>query len=246
MQTKHFDLNPLKTAMRPDLAVEIPVTLPVGKVFRKGRLLGLVTYATPTPEIRTLTISGSPTGFNGNIVYTADKVYTGTLANAVSAIPTAAQMKTALETIFGTGNVSVSYSAGVYTVTFANTLANKRIGGTFSTDFTYTAGTSPSAAWAISTRGTCGLGQYDTYDDSASDGTQTAKAALKWDYVSDPQGGQVTEAGQGGQPFSPVAYCQGFFRTGDLLGLDANGVTDLGKLIVGTDYTQPDAIINIR
>jgi hypothetical protein len=252
-QTKHFNVNGLVPAHSPDLARKRGVRLPVGTTIPQGTVLGDVTTITPVSQVMTLTISGgSPTGFTGNIIFTCGAgALIGTLANAVTTIPTAAQMQAAFDSIFGVGNTVVTYASLVYTITFAGHLANCRIGsnntaygGTFSSTLTFTGGSSPSAAFATTTKGTCGVGQVDVYASGNSDGTQTAKGFLAYDQTSGSIGDLITEWGSGGSPFSPtVMFIYGFFRCGDLIGMDANAVTTIGgRLSEGTDVTNADTV----
>lgn len=246
MLCKQFSVNGLMVAHSPEMAVRRAVRLPVGGTYRKGRILGAITSVTARSEVRTWTITGTPTGFTGSFTFTnGGSAVIGTLANLVTTVPTAAEVTTALEAIFGAGNVTVSKSVLVYTITFANTLANVRIADNLTASLTYTAGTSPAQSFALTTRGSSGEGQYDIYDDTASDGTQVAKCVLEYDYLSDPQGGKVTEQGPTGQPFSPDAYFSGYFFVADLLGLDAAAVTDLGKMSEGTVFSAPNGILHI-
>ena len=194
----------------------------------------------------TISITGTPTGSKLVITYTADKVYTVTLGNAVSTHATLAEVQTALETIFGTGNVAVTGTAGTtYTCTFQNALDKVQVDGTFAVTATFTAGSGPAVAWARTTQGSAGPGQYVAYDDAGSNGAATAKAILARAYLSDPVGGYVSEYGPTSQPFSPPVYVSGYFLCSDLTGLDANGATDLGKLVVGNAYSDTGAVLKM-
>ncbi len=243
LKTRTFDVNPLYPAFSRELAVLRPVKLPLGSTLLKGKVLGRPTYALARAEVTTLTLAGTPgSGGTFTVTFTA-----GNGANVSSALAynvSTTNFKTALEAIFGIGNVAVTGTAGSsYVVTFQNMLANQRIYKGWSVDVTGITGGAPTGTWAYTTRGSCGEGQYDFYDDNASDGTEVARAILMYDYKSDPMGGRVTEHGISGQPFTPEAYFSGYFRTADLLGFDAAALTDLGKLVAGTSYNDPNAVL---
>jgi hypothetical protein len=77
-------------------------------------------------------------------------------------------------------------------------------------------------------------GKWGAYVDANSDGTQTAKGIAMYDFTTDGSG-NVTIGGDSGATYkSAPVYVGGYFRTTELTGLDAAGVTDLGRLIEGT------------
>ena len=239
MLVRQFSLNPLRPAFAPALASTRTVSLPyggptgTGGAFQRGLVLGCV-GGTPQSEVVTLTCG---TGTHV-CTFIADKVYTVTHA-ANAPIATVRQL---WEGVFGPGNVQVTGTPGTnYVLTFQGALANRRIGG----HFTVSAGGTP--AWARTTRGSCGAGQFDQYLDSGANGApNTARAVLVYDYLSDPRGGQVTEAGPTGQPFSPLIYSAGFFFASELVGLDAAAVSDPGwRLVEGNSISEPGAVVGI-
>lgn len=254
MLVRQATLNPLRPAFAPDLAVERNVLLPfggpygTGGEFAKGLVLGCV-GGTPASAVWTVTIGGSPTGSKLKLDYTADKVYSATTANLVSAHATVAQVQTACDAIWGAGNTLVAGTPGTsFTITFQNMLATARIGGILScAGSTFTAGTAPAATVARTTPGTSGAGQFDVYTDAGTNNNPTtARAALKYQYLSTPQGGLSTEAGPVGQPDSALAYFAGYFNVGDLTGLDANGVADAGwRIVEGTAITETGAVVGL-
>ncbi len=163
--------------------------------------------SSPTNQVQTVTISGSPTGgtftlsFGG--VLAEDPTYSPTLPyNA-----TAAQVAAAIanlpyygpnETLLyvGASNVTVTGpTSGVYTVTFGGALAGANVPALVATA-SFTGGTSPAIATAISTAAQPGLtpngyipsgtalgkvtstGMVGPYDPNASDGRQTAYGFL--------------------------------------------------------------------
>jgi hypothetical protein len=235
MLVRQFSLEPLRPAFSPEMAVTRPVRLPyggptgVGGRFAKGTVLAPA-GATAQSEVATLTV-GTATG-DLTTYFTADKVYVVT--HAINA--TVAAVQTAWQTVFGEGNVAVTGVAGTnYILTFQQQLANSRIGGLFGLSANGT------AAWARTTRGSSGIGQFDAYLDGTID---PARAILVYDYMSDPAGGNVTEIGSTCQATSPVAYFAGFFNAADLTGLDANAVSDPGfRLVLGTAFNQTGAVI---
>jgi len=213
--------------------------LGVGGAYKQGALLGCPTTAA-AQEVITLNISGSPTGSKIAITYTADKPYTGTTANLVSAHASVAQLQTVCDGIWGAGNTLVAGTPGTsFTITFQGLLLNTRINGNFVATATFTAGTGPAIATVRTTRGSCGASQYELYDGS-SGVCNEIDAVLMWDTTTDPTGARVTYPGRTatGQAFQPQAYVGGYFDPTTLsmfsalafTSIDSNAYT-LGKLI---------------
>lgn len=101
-------------------------------------------------EVQTVTITGSPTG--GTFTLT----YSGQTTSAIAYNATAATVKNALQALstVGTGNVSVSGSAGgPYTVTFQQDLAGINAAALTASGAGLTGGSSPSVSIATATSG---------------------------------------------------------------------------------------------
>lgn len=251
MLTRQFSLNPLRPAHSDHLSVTRNVRLPVGGPvgtggkYLKGQALGCVGGA-PASEVRTLTVSGSPTTMTGYFTYVADKVYQSSATSNASGLPTAAQLQSALQEVFPTGSITVTFSTNVFTIAFGGPLANARIGGKLTFTPTFTGGSTPAAALATSAQGNSGAGQYDAYNHSALDGTATFSAILKSDYTSDPAGGLALEAGPTNQPYSPESYTSGFFNVADVVGLDSFAATAPGvRLEHGTSLSDAGAVLRL-
>ena len=78
-------------------------------------------------------------------------------------------------------------------------------------------------------------GTYKAYAPAAVDGSQTARVILRYGCTVDANG-NLTLVGEWGQTqkFAP-AFMQGYFRTQELVGLDAAAVGQLaGTLVEGT------------
>ncbi len=90
-------------------------------------------------------------------------------------------------------------------------------------------------------------GKFDAYGDSGSGGLDTARVILKYDCKTDADGniwlgdsiGDLAEA----EVVTPVYYV-GDFRVGDLTGLTAAAVADLGRLIKGA-FNDDEAILHL-
>jgi Bacteriophage lambda head decoration protein D len=164
--------------------------------------------ANGTNEVQTITVSGSPTGgtlgvlsFGG--VSTGDPSvdptlpYNATAAQVLAAIEGLPYLGPSEEMLYiGVGNVTVTLSGGVYTVTFVGQLAGANMPQLVVTGTALTGGTTPAVATATSTAGQPGIypngyipcgtvlgkvtatGLYGPYNSSASDGTQTAAGIL--------------------------------------------------------------------
>ncbi|HEY3283075.1 MAG TPA: head decoration protein [Armatimonadota bacterium] len=84
-------------------------------------------------------------------------------------------------------------------------------------------------------------GVFSAYNDAHNDGTEVAKCILSQDVVVDAAGliTVTATAGQSGgehgeKLLSIPTYVAGTFKTSELIGLDANGVADLGRLLQGS------------
>lgn len=235
MITRYYDHDPLIPSMWVHEAKEengrLPVGGPVGVggKFAKGKALGRVSGAARS-EVWRFDTSGGPGSGTWDFHFTADKVYSATgLAYNVSLVA----LKTALETVFGAGNIlSVTGTPGTqWVVTFGGLLANVKMGGAVTTPDAFNTG---SIALTRTTPGRAGgAGQWDLYDDAAADGTEVFRGFLKHDFWSDPVGGRVDEYGATGQPYSPPIYVRGRFRYADVSGFDSSAASDPGVVMVG-------------
>lgn len=231
----------------PLYATPNPVNMPyggpygVGGNYTQGQPISIVA-GTIQSEVITVSIAGS----DGNILFTfyGDTIYQATFDDAA----TLAVAQTALEDIFGAGNVTVTGTPGTtYTITMSGTLANQRIGGLV----TVSASTSGTPTVARTTRGSSGAGQYDLYDSSTF---TVVNGFLEYTFGSSPQGfistpdiGFNTE-----QPQSPPAWTRGRFFVADLVttgtyALDTDAITNTKNLFLvrGTALTDVGAEIEL-
>jgi hypothetical protein len=143
-------------------AVNADTSLPDGNIIRKnkkGFRFGQILCKITNPEIQTITVTSGTGG-----TFTA--AGSGAMAYNISA----ADMKTALELIFGTGKItSVTLSGGVYTVTFDNSLGNVATMAIVDS----TTGSGHSVAAATVNQGSGTVGYYGPYDPAATDGRAT-------------------------------------------------------------------------
>lgn len=209
--------------------------------YVKGQALGLYATGAAQNEIQTATVSGTPTG--GTFRLALDGKPTAALAyNATGAV-----VQAALEALgnVGTGNVGVSLSGAVYTITFQGALANQDIPLLTLFANALTGGSSPTVALATTQIGRAAGAQWGAYDDAASNGLQVCRGFLRYPTEVGLNGvhavnssifGEATE----GKKSAPV-YVAGTFYTSQLVNLDANGVADVGRLINGTAYTDTGA-----
>jgi hypothetical protein len=77
-------------------------------------------------------------------------------------------------------------------------------------------------------------GVFAAYNNGNSNGTEVAKVILSYSVTTDGSGNISIANEMGVTRKSCPAYRKGIFATGDLTGLDAAGVTDLGRLVIGT------------
>lgn len=241
-QFKRISNARVRPIFNPSDARSINIRLPIGASYKGGTVLGQVNNSgTARSEVKTLTITGTPTG--GTWAFTIGGVTSGNIPyNA-----TAAVAQPFFDAVFGAGNTVVTggqLPGTALTVTFAAQCQNVKVLNP-TTSNALTGGATPTVAFASTTVGNAGAGQYDLYASGNSDGTQVARVILEDDYVSDPIGGMQTEVGSSSAPFSPPAYIKGEFLCSQLTGIDATAVTGLGRLIVGSAVTDAGAVISM-
>lgn len=238
--------------------------------------------------IQTLTLNGAPTGGFFSIAFR------GKMTDPIAYNATAAVVQTALEGVAGTGNFTVSGSAGgPYTVTAAGFLAGLPIpaleafygnllpstasatfavvnpggggsenvtvtgsaGGPYTVTFQDSFGGTNVAAMtgtgsltggantvtiATSTAGVAGTAKsMKKWSSTATDGSQTAKAILKYDCQTDASGniimGQNAVGGEHGETWDNTpAWFRGDFDLNDLVDATATNIAQLGKIIQGS------------
>lgn len=219
-----------------------------------GTVLALIT-ATAATEVQTYTLSGSPTGGQVRFISSYGKrTDFMTFAQLVTATAADAQatVKAQFEAIYGSGNIASVVRSGttpnfVFTVTFGGALAGLDVPPLVLEINALSGGSTPSVGIATTTAGVSN-GRHATYNDSNSDGTQTARGILKNDIVTDEQGRVIlgTALLPENNHYEPEAtmYYSGTFLASQLIGLDANGQADLGgRLIKGASLSDSAAIL---
>lgn len=222
----------------PPFAVANPVQLPwggptgVGGTYVQGLALSIV-GAPVQSEIFSIAISGA-TGqityiFYGDRTYTATFQYNDTLAT----------VQTALEGIFGSGNVEVTGTAGTtYTVEFIGEMSDQRIGGNM---VVFAASGTP--VLSRSQRGSSGAGQYDIYD---NDVFTVIDAFNEYTFSTTPNGYIVTDIPSTGQPSSYPAYTRGRFFCDQIVGLTSSAFDNNNlNLVRGIAYTDVGAELQL-
>jgi hypothetical protein len=213
----------------PGPANEIPVNLPPNVTYRFGTILGQV--AATASDVQTITITGGPTG--GTFTLAANG---GTATLPYNAAPAAVQA--ALVSLYGPGTVTVTGTAGTtYVATFGGSMANLPVAPVAATA-AFTGGTTPAIAVAHTAIGST-TGTWAAYAAGNTDGSQNPSLILRYTVTSNGYGdvffGSGGTAGEYGQSYRDCpAFRKGTFRTADLVGLDANAIGKLGRLIAGT------------
>ncbi len=219
------------------------VALPAGVQYVCGQLLAAVEGSgTAVNDVQTFTITGTPTTGTFAIFWAGQFVGTGVYNS------TALQLKTVLEAYFGVGNVDTSGGALPGTpilVTFKS-----ESGGLFQPLMTNVdalgGGTNPALTITHTTPGKPAGGYFIKYADGVND---PARRVLRYASATDHRG-LITNGNAVQTAFVPAqrgapAYFRGIFKAADLIGLDANAVVDLGKLINGTAYNSANAIVSV-
>lgn len=240
----------IEPVINPGLALKLPVTLAVG-TYAKGTVLGQVAgTGSAVNHTQTITFGGTPSG--GTFTLSFNGQTTGNITWSGTAATLAANIQTALATLsnIGTGNVSVS-SASNPVVTFQGACgAQEQPLLTATNSLT---GSSPTITPAHTTRGKPADGIFVAYDDNRSDGGATADAILEYDVVVDTfgqhtLGTSANSADFGLASLNVPAWFTGIFKASDLVGIDSNGVADLGRCILGSTsaLSSEKTLINVR
>lgn len=80
-------------------------------------------------------------------------------------------------------------------------------------------------------------GTFKPYASGNVDGSEIPKLILRYACVTDASG-NITLLGEQGQTYKAVpAFMNGFFKTSELTGMDANAVTKLGAALVSGNLT---------
>jgi hypothetical protein len=200
--------------------------------------------ASATNEVQTVTITGSPTGGTFTLTYGGNT----TAGIAFNAAASAVQSALVALASIGAGNVSVSGS-GPYTVTFQGALAGTNVAPMTTSGASLTGGSSPASAVTTATGGVVAhypngfipsgtvIGKvtatslYGPYDDSASDGRQTAYGLTYGDVRAIRQNGTTaSKVGTGAVVYdAAIASSKLPFQAGPG-SIDANGKADLAQL----------------
>jgi hypothetical protein len=205
-----------------------------------GTVLGIVTGSGAASAVHRITFGGTPTnGSTFRLVYGSE--ITDPIAFNSTAGTQVANLQAAMDALVGAGNTVVS-GTGPYDITFASELSNRAIPAP--TAVNNLTGTSPTVTPSLQTAGHPGTGLAGAYNDALSDGTQVARQVLVYDTATDLRGNIITDRPGSGQN-SCETYTGGDFLCSELVGLDANGVADLGRLINAAAHTTAGAVIHI-
>lgn len=203
--------------------------------YSAGQVLGQFSTLTAASDVQTLTVTGTPTGGSIRLAFN------GQVTAAIAYNAAAADVQAALEALtnVGTGNVAVTAAGALpgnaQTITFQSYLGSRwqPLITVFSNSLT--GGTTPAAAVVHTTPGRIAGGAFGAYDDTLSNGLETAKCVLKWGGVVDTFGNHDFPASEfGSVQKSAPAYFKGYFKTKELVGIDANACADLGTIKRGS------------
>lgn len=204
--------------------------------YPQWTVIGQMTTLTAANDVQTLTFGGTPTGGTFRLSFNGVETGNITFDTTAGGAPLAANIRAALEALpqVGVGNVTVSSSLTVPAVTFTGDLGSRWQPALVNTVNAMTSGTTATLSIAHTTPGRATGGLYRAYDDSQSDGTNIAKGVLVYPTTVTPDGRHYT----GTDPTGLATWCSsffisGWFRTADLVGLDAAGVADLGRIVEG-------------
>jgi hypothetical protein len=219
----------------PELARTDAVILAPG-TYAQWTVMGQATTLTTANDVQTLTFGGTPTGGTFRLSFNGVLTDAITFDTTVGGAPLAENIRAALAALpqVGTGNVTVSSSLTVPAVTFAGDLAGRWQPLILVADNSMTSGTTATLSIAHTTPGRQVGGSFREYDDAQTDGTNIARGVLEYSTVVTPDGRHYHGTLAGGLwTLSAPIYIAGYFRTADLIGIDAAAVTDLGRIVEG-------------
>jgi hypothetical protein len=230
-----YTLDKLAPQFYPEDVRGIGVPLVANSTYRRGQILGYVT-TTAANDVWTLTPGGTVSGGSVTLnVYGASV----TILAADTASQAQSKINAALVSQYGSGNgVTVTggpLTSGALVITAAGSFGNQP--QTISITSTALTGSSPTLT---PTHTTTGVAQnaYAPYASGNSDGTQTARAIMPYDAVTDALGmihpGSATSMGGYKCPTVAVWTNGGQWNIADLVGLDATAVGQLGQLLTGS------------
>jgi len=205
--------------------------------YVKGTVLGSTTTLTTQNDVKTLTVTGTPTGGSFRLAFA------GQVTAAIAYNAAVADVQAALEALstIGAGNVVVTGAGALpgnaHTLTFGGSLAAREMPSITLYSNSLTGGTNPTAAVANTTPGRVVGGHLKPYNDSNTDGSNIATAICQMTGSVDTFGRHYFSGGGIGANgladyTAPVWIC-GVFKTKELTGIDAAAVTDLGRIIQG-------------
>jgi hypothetical protein len=201
--------------------------------YVRGQVLGGTSNLTTQNDVKTITVSGTPTG--GTFVLQFAGVNTAPIAYNAAA----AAVQTAFEAIVGAGNVVASggaFPGATVVLTFQGTLAGRELPSITLYANSLTGGAAPTAAVANTTPGRVAGGHMKPYAAGNADGSQVAVCINQYDGIVDIYGNHTNfgggDQGDSQQKTAPV-WMAGYFLTKELVGLDAAAVPQLGRIVSG-------------
>jgi hypothetical protein len=235
----------LRPAIYPDMWKTDSKKFGMG-TYVSGIVLGQVTVLTTLADVQTLTIVATSGTFR--LQDPVSGLVTGALAYNI----TAAALQTALEAIYGTGNVLVTGGPGAtagLVITAAGALA---AAGPVTPLVVYSnnvAGGAATVANVHTTTGRAAGGILLPYNDANTDGTQVAKYIGLYKGNVDNNGYHYFgDSTFGSRKLSAPVLIGGYVRTMDLTGLDAAAVADLGRIVEGdiANLSSPGTILKLN
>ena len=237
-------------ALYPELARTDAVILRPG-TYVAGQVVGQATTLTAANDVQTLTFGGTPTGGTFKLSFNGVETAAITFDTTAGGAPLAANILAALIALpqIGTGSVTVSSSLTVPAVTFTGDLAARWQPLILVANNSMTSATTATLSIAHTTPGRTLGGAFGSYDDAQTDGTNIARGVVQFATTVTPDGKHYNGTDLTGYNLwcAPI-FVAGYFRTADLTGIDAAGVTDLGRITHGAvgSLTNAGTILKIN
>lgn len=229
----------------PNLVKTSTLRLPGGINWLAGAVLAVLPGTLANADVR-ITFGGTPTnGSTFQLLFGSDItdpiVFNGTAGTMVT------NMQTVLDTLFGIGNTIVS-GTGPYDIIFQNEFSGRAIA--LPTVASALTGTSPTVAATLQVAGHPGVGLAALYNAANADGSQIPRQLLMSDVRTNSMGWAISDTAGNYNSCETYTggdfYCNGTADFIGLIGLDANAVPLLGRLINAAVITTPGAILHLN
>jgi hypothetical protein len=234
--TRTTTITKVVPAYRPELATQRRVNLGPSLTLAAGTVLGQITNA--ADDVQTISDSvGTITAGTFTISGTNPVTGAAFTTAAIAYNANNAALKAALEAVLGHGITVTAGGSGLpgndTTLTFTGSADSLVVPLVVIDSTGLTGGVLTAAKTTIGRTKVTGK----AYATGASDGSQTARWILPYAVTTDTAG-MISMSNLSGEVAAPAeesidVWVSGYFRTADLVGLDADAIPELGRMVEG-------------